>query len=233
MLVFGVVFGMMEAKDFMNKQNVIDGLVNPGVVAILRADSSNDLIDAAGALIQGGVHAIEVTLTTPNALQVIRDLKKEFQEKILMGVGSVLTVEQVASSVEAGACYVITPTVRPQVIEFCVRESVAICSGSYSPTEALQSSELGADFVKIFPADGLGPNYIKAILAPMPHLAIIPTGGVDEKTCGAFIAAGCRAVAAGSSLVNKEILKNKDWAKLSAQATKMVDAVREARAKLK
>ncbi|MES2308747.1 MAG: bifunctional 4-hydroxy-2-oxoglutarate aldolase/2-dehydro-3-deoxy-phosphogluconate aldolase [Verrucomicrobiota bacterium] len=217
----------------MNKQKVIDGLVNPGVVAILRADSSKELIDASGALIQGGVHAVEVTLTTPNALQVIRDLKKEFGDRILLGVGSVLTEEQAAAAVEAGACYVITPVVRPKVIEFCVRQSVVICSGSYSPTEALQSSELGADFVKIFPADGLGANYIKAILAPMPHLAIIPTGGVDEKTCGAFIAAGCRAVAAGSSLVSKEILKSQDWAKLTSQATKMVEAVREARAKLK
>lgn len=217
----------------MTKEQILNGLVNPGVVAIIRADSTQDLISASAALIDGGVSAIEVTLTTPNAFQVIRDLKKEFQDRILLGVGSVVDEKNAALSVDAGACYVITPVVRPQVIDFCRRQQVPICSGSYSPTEAFQSWELGADFVKVFPADGLGPQYIKALLAPMPQLPIIPTGGVDEKTCGAFIAAGCRAVAAGSSLVSKEILMNKDWEKLKMKASLMVQGVAQARALLK
>ena len=107
------------------------------------------------------------------------------------------------------------PVLKPEVIAYCNRVGKPIFSGSYTPTEAQTAYELGADFIKIFPADGLGPKYIQAIRGPLPHLKIVPTGGVDVNTAGDFIKAGCVAVAAGSTLVSKEILKNKDWAKLT------------------
>lgn len=213
----------------MSKDKIIERLLKNGVVAIIRADNSEQLIDATQALIEGGVDCIEVTMTTPNALKVIGDATKKFGDKLLMGVGSVTDAETVRLAVDAGAEYVVTPVTKIEVIQACGKLGKPIASGAYTPTEAQTAYEAGADFIKIFPADGLGPNYIKAILAPLPHLKIIPTGGVDARTCGDFIKAGCVAVAAGSSLVSKDILKNRDWKKLSEAAAAMVAAVKAAR----
>ena len=214
----------------MTKEKIISGLLTPGVVAIIRADSSEELIHASRALIAGGVSGIEITMTTPNALKVISDVTREFGDAVLAGVGSVLDAETAEAALAAGAEYVITPVLRPAVIAFCNRVDKPIFSGSYTPTEAQTAYELGADFIKIFPADGLGPKYIQAIRGPLPHLNIVPTGGVDVNSAGAFIKAGCVAVAAGSTLVSKDILKNKDWAKLTDLAAQFIAAVAAARA---
>lgn len=213
----------------MTKSQIIQRLLDPGVIAIIRADNADQLIDATGALIAGGVHTIEVTMTTPRALEVIKATTEKFGDQLCMGVGSVLDETTARLAFLAGAEYVVTPVLKLEVIQACRRYGKPIACGVYTPTEAQTATEAGADFVKIFPADGLGPNYIKAIKAPLPHLEIIPTGGVDATTAGAFIKAGCVAVAAGSSLVSKEILKNKDWAKLTAAAAALVQAVRAAR----
>jgi len=215
----------------MTKDQIIEGLLAPGVVAIIRADNSEQLIAAARALIDGGVSGIEITMTTPNALQVITDVRRVFGDKVLAGVGSILDVKTTEAALQAGAEYVVTPVLKPEVIAYCNKVGKPIFSGSYSPTEAQTAYELGADFIKIFPADGLGPKYIQAIRGPLPHLKIVPTGGVDVNTAGAFIKAGCVAVAAGSSLVSKDILKNKDWAKLTDLASQFISAVAKARGK--
>ena len=215
----------------MTKEEIISGLLTPGVVAIIRADNSEQLIDASRALIEGGVSGIEVTMTTPNALRVIADVCREFGDKALVGVGTVLDVKTAEDALAAGAKYVITPVLKPEVIAFCNRVGTTIFSGSYTPTEAQTSYELGADFIKIFPAEGLGPKYIQSIRGPLPHLNIVPTGGVDVNTAGDFIRAGCVGVAAGSTLVSKEILKNKDWAKLTDLAGQFIAAVAKARGK--
>jgi 2-dehydro-3-deoxyphosphogluconate aldolase/(4S)-4-hydroxy-2-oxoglutarate aldolase len=217
----------------MDKPEIIQRLLNPGVIAIIRADSSEQLIDATRALLDGGIQAIEVTMTTPNAIQVIQETRQKFGDKLLMGVGTVLDDGTARLAIEAGAEFVVTPVLRMDVIELCRRFSKPILSGAYTPTEALIAWEAGSDFIKIFPADGLGPNYIKAIRAPLPQLKIIPTGGVDVKTCGDFIKAGCVAVAAGSSLVSKTILQKRDWKMLSETAAAFVAAVQAARRELK
>lgn len=214
----------------MTKSQIIQRMLNPGVVAVIRADSSEQLVDVAKALAAGGVTAMEVTMTTPNALDVIRAVTKEMSTRVLMGVGTVLDAETARMAILAGAEFVVTPVMKPDIIQLCNRYSKPIVSGAYTPTEALTAHEAGADFIKIFPADGLGPNYIKAIKAPLPQLEIIPTGGVDVQTAPEFIKAGCAAVAAGGSLVSKEILKNKDWDKLTDTARAFVVAVAGARA---
>src|SRR5947208_5136607 len=145
----------------MTKLEIIDRILNPGIVAIIRADSSEQLIDAAGALYEGGVTGMEVTMTTPNALQVISDVRKKFGDKVLIGVGSVLDTETARAAILAGSEFVVTPVTRPEVIELCNRYSKPIASGAYTPSEALLAHESGADFVKLFPADQLGPRYIK------------------------------------------------------------------------
>ena len=213
----------------MNKSEIIFRLLNPGVVAIIRADSSAQLLDAAQSLAAGGVTAMEVTMTTPNALEVIAGVRRTMGDRILMGVGTVLDTETARMALLAGAQFVVTPVMRLDVIALCNRYSIPIACGAYTPTEALTAHEAGADFIKIFPADTLGPGYIRAIRAPLPQLQIIPTGGVDVNTAGDFIKAGCVAVAAGSSLVSKDILQNGDWEKLTATATAFVEAVAKAR----
>jgi 2-dehydro-3-deoxyphosphogluconate aldolase/(4S)-4-hydroxy-2-oxoglutarate aldolase len=215
----------------MDKDQIIEGLLTPGVVAIIRADHSEQLIDASRALIEGGVSGIEITMTTPNALQVIADVRQAFGDKVLAGVGSVLDVRTAEAAIAAGAEYVITPVLKPEVIAFCNKVGKPVFAGAYTPTEAQTATELGADFVKIFPADGLGPKYIAAIRGPLPHLKIVPTGGVDVNTAGDFIRAGCVAVAAGSSLVSKDILKNREWKKLTELAAAFIAAVAKARGK--
>jgi 2-dehydro-3-deoxyphosphogluconate aldolase/(4S)-4-hydroxy-2-oxoglutarate aldolase len=213
----------------MTKEQIIERILNPGVVAIIRADSSEQLIEASRALIDGGIPGIEVTMTTPNALKVIAEVCRVFGERALVGVGSVLDVKTARAALEAGAEYVVTPVLKPEVIGFCREAGKPVLAGSFTPTEAQTAHELGADFIKIFPADVLGPKYIQSIRGPLPHLRIIPTGGVDVVTAGEFIKAGCVAVAAGSTLVSKEILKNKEWAKLSELAAQFVAAVAKAR----
>ena len=213
-----------------NKSKIIDRMLNPGVIAVIRADSSEQLMEVARALEAGGVTAMEITMTTPNAIAVIEAVSKELGDRVLMGIGTVLDTETARIAILAGAKYVVTPVLRPEIIALCNRYSIPIVSGAYTPTEALTGHEAGADFIKIFPADGLGPNYIKALKAPLPQLEIIPTGGVSVDTAGAFIKAGCAAVAAGSTLVSKEILASRDWAKLTDTARRFVEAVAAARA---
>ena len=214
----------------MSKPEIIDRIVNPGIVAIIRADSSEQLMGAAEALYEGGVTGMEVTMTTPNALQVINDVAKRFGKKVLIGVGTVLDTETCRAAILAGSQFVVTPVTRPEVITLCNRYGIPIAAGAYTPTEALTAYEAGADFVKIFPADQLGPTYIKNILAPMPQLQIIPTGGVTVATVDAFIKAGSVALGAGSSLVSKDILKSQDWKKLTETAAAFVEAIKKARA---
>ncbi|HEX4085336.1 MAG TPA: bifunctional 4-hydroxy-2-oxoglutarate aldolase/2-dehydro-3-deoxy-phosphogluconate aldolase [Chthoniobacteraceae bacterium] len=213
----------------MTKPEIIDRILTSGIVAIIRADSPEQLIDAAGALYEGGVTGMEVTMTTPNALQVISDVSRKFGDKVIIGVGSVLDTETARMAILAGAEFVVTPITRPDVIQLCNRYAKPIASGAYTPTECMTAHESGADFVKLFPADQVGPAYIKNILAPMPMLRIVPTGGVTVDTAASFIKAGCVALAAGSSLVSKDILKARDWKKLSETAASFVAAVRAAR----
>jgi len=213
----------------MTKREIQDRLLHPGVVAIIRADSSEQLLEVAHALEAGGVTAMEVTMTTPDALEVIRTVRKERGDRILIGVGTVLDTETCRMALLAGAQFVVTPVLKTDVIALCNRYSIPIICGAYTPTEALIAHEAGADFIKIFPADSLGPGYIRALKAPLPQLQIIPTGGVDLHTAGDFIRAGCVAVAVGSSLVSKSILQSADWNKLTETAQAFVQVVRGAR----
>ncbi|NJK90941.1 MAG: bifunctional 4-hydroxy-2-oxoglutarate aldolase/2-dehydro-3-deoxy-phosphogluconate aldolase [Blastochloris sp.] len=217
----------------MTKQESIHRLLNPGVVAVIRADSSAQLLNICTALADGGLTGMEITMTTPNALEAIKEVTTKLGDRIYMGVGSVIDATTARLAILAGAEFVVTPVTKEEVIRCCNRQAKPIVCGAYTPTEALHAFELGADFIKIFPADGLGPNYIKAIKAPMPQLQIIPTGGVDVNTCADFIKAGCAAVAAGSSLLKKDLIDRQDWKGLSELASQFVQNVAAARASLK
>ena len=213
----------------MHKNTIIRRLLDPGIIAIIRADSSDQLIEAAEALYAGGVTAMEVTMTTPNALQVISDVTARFGSKLLMGVGSVLDTETCRAAILAGAEFVVTPVTKPDVIRLANRYGKPIAAGAFTPTEALTAHESGADFIKLFPAEMGGPDYVKTLLAPLPMLQIIPTGGVTPETAPAFLGAGCVAIGAGSSLVSREILASRDWKALKERSETFVRAVRKFR----
>ncbi|MDR1190462.1 MAG: bifunctional 4-hydroxy-2-oxoglutarate aldolase/2-dehydro-3-deoxy-phosphogluconate aldolase [Verrucomicrobiales bacterium] len=217
----------------MTKQESIHRLLNPGVVAVIRANSSEQLLDLAKALAAGGITGLEITMTTPNALQVITEVGKALGDQVYLGVGSVLDAATARAAILAGAEFVVSPVCKEEIIRAAHRYGKPVVSGAYTPTEALTAWENGADFVKIFPADGLGVNYLKAIKAPMPQLQIIPTGGVDVNNCGEFIKAGCAAVGVGGSLLKKDLLARSDWAGLSALAAQFVANVAKARAELR
>jgi 2-dehydro-3-deoxyphosphogluconate aldolase/(4S)-4-hydroxy-2-oxoglutarate aldolase len=213
----------------MTKPQIIQRLLDPGIVAIIRTDSSDQLVAAAEALLAGGVSAMEVTMTTPGALQVIAEVTARFGDKVLMGVGSVLDTETCRAAILAGAEFVVTPVTKPEVIRMCNRYGKPIASGALTPTECLLAQESGADFVKLFPSDFAGPKYIRTILAPLPMLQIIPTGGVTPENAAEFLSAGCVALGAGSTLVSKESLAKRDWPALTARAAAFVEAIRKAR----
>jgi 2-dehydro-3-deoxyphosphogluconate aldolase/(4S)-4-hydroxy-2-oxoglutarate aldolase len=214
----------------MTKSQIISRILDPGIVAVIRVDSSAQLIPICEALLAGGVTGLEITMTSPDALGAIADASKRFGDNALVGVGTVLDTETCRAALLAGAQFVVTPVCRPEVVQLCLRYGKPVACGAYTPTEALTAHEAGADFIKIFPADQLGPTYIKNLLAPLPMLRVIPTGGVTVETAASFLQAGCAALAAGSSLVAKEFIKNKDWDGLTARAKAFVEAVKKARA---
>jgi len=212
-----------------SKQQIIEQLLNPGIIAVVRAKRADQAVPLAEALVAGGVIAVEITMTTPNAIAAIREASSKLGERALIGVGTVLDEPTCRAAIDAGAQFVVSPICRRELIPIAHKAGKPIMLGSYTPTEAQLAHEAGSDFIKIFPADGLGPNYIKALRAPLPHLKIVPTGGVDLKTIGDFLKAGCVAVGAGSALISKDILEHDDWPTLSRVAAEFVKAARAAR----
>ena len=208
------------------KADIISRLLNPGIIAVVRAKRTGQVVPLAEALVAGGVIAVEVTMTTPDAIAAIREVKQKLGARALIGVGTVLNVATCRAAIEAGAEFVVSPIVRPELVPICHAANVPVMLGAYTPTEAQLAHEAGADFVKIFPADGLGPKYIRNLLAPLPHLRIVPTGGVDLQNIADFLNAGCAAVGAGGSLVSAKILETDNWPELTRLAAQFVSAAR-------
>jgi 2-dehydro-3-deoxyphosphogluconate aldolase/(4S)-4-hydroxy-2-oxoglutarate aldolase len=211
------------------KSQVIEQLLNPGIIAVVRAQRADQVVPLAEALVAGGIIAVEITMTTPNAINAIRAASAQLGNRALIGVGTVLDEATCRAAIAAGAQFVVSPICRRELVPLAHAAGKPIMLGSYTPTEAQLAHEAGADFIKIFPADGLGPNYIKALRAPLPHLKIVPTGGVDLKTIGEFFKAGCVAVGAGSSLISRAVLDKDDWLALTRTATAFVLAAKAAR----
>jgi len=183
----------------------------------------------ARAIQVGGVRAIEFTMTTPNAIQIIQQSVREFGEDVLLGAGTVLDAETARAAILAGAEFIVAPTLNPAVIEVCRRYSKVVIPGAFTPTEILTAWECGADFVKVFPAEFGGPAYFKAVLAPLPQVKLVPVGGVSLQTAGEFIRAGAAAVAVGSNLVKKSAIAAKRFDELTELARGFVAAVAKAR----
>jgi 2-dehydro-3-deoxyphosphogluconate aldolase/(4S)-4-hydroxy-2-oxoglutarate aldolase len=208
----------------MTKDAVLAKIKSEKVVALIRADSPDGLLDCARALAAGGLTSIELTMTTPGAIRVLERAAAELPN-FLFGLGTVLDAETARIGILAGAAFIVTPALRPDVITLCRRYSVPICCGALTPTEVVNAWEAGADAVKIFPAEFFGPAYIKSLKAPLPHIDLVPTGGVTPANVAEFLRAGATATAAGSSLVEAKAFKEKNWSAITAKAQAFVAAV--------
>lgn len=207
----------------MNKADILQRLRAQKVIALIRADSADNLIGCARALAAGGLGAIELTMTTPGAIEMCARVSRELPE-VLLGLGTVLDGATAQRGIAAGAKFIVTPAVRPEVIKACNAAGVPVLSGALTPTEACTAWDAGADVIKIFPAEFFGPAYIKSLKAPFPKMEFLPTGGVTPETVGDFLKAGAFATAAGSALVAPAALKAGDWAAITARAKQFVAA---------
>ncbi len=210
----------------MNKAEIIAKINSNVIVPVLRADSAKEAVEIAEAIIAGGIKSIEVTMTVPNALKVIKDLSEKFDDETLIGAGTVLDVETAEKCLEAGATFVVTPCLIVEVIEFCNRVNVPILAGSFTPTEVFTAWKAGADVVKIFPASLGGADYLKALKAPFPQIKMMPTGGVSLKNAESFLKAGVFALGIGGELVNpKAINKAERLKKIQTSALEFVKLI--------
>jgi 2-dehydro-3-deoxyphosphogluconate aldolase/(4S)-4-hydroxy-2-oxoglutarate aldolase len=176
------------------------------------------------------VPSIEVTMSTPKAIAGIEQLADKFGDKAIVGVGTVIDAATARDAIAAGAQFVVSPITDPEIIATTIRSGKVSIPGAYTPTEIVRAWTLGGDVVKVFPSTGLGPQYFKDLLAPLPQLKLTPTGGVDQKNAGAWIKAGAVCVGAGSSLVSKDALAKNDWRAVTDAARAFVDAIKQARA---
>jgi 2-dehydro-3-deoxyphosphogluconate aldolase/(4S)-4-hydroxy-2-oxoglutarate aldolase len=212
----------------MSKSDILQRIRSEKVIALIRADSSASLLECARALSAGGLNCIELTMTTPGALELCARVAKELPG-VLLGLGTVLDADTARAGIAAGAKFIVTPAVRPTVIAACREAGVPVLSGALTPTEAYTAWELGADIIKVFPAEFFGPAYIKSLKAPFPKIEFMPTGGVTPETVGDFLKAGAFATAAGSALVAAAALKSGDWAAITARARQFVAAANAAK----
>ncbi len=195
------------------------------IVAIVRLANYDSAIDVARALLAGGVGVLEFTLTGRGAIEAITAVRAALGETVCVGVGTVLAAEQVTAAVAGGAEFVVTPAVRLPVIEACVRANVPCASGALTPTEMLTAHEAGSTFVKVFPATIGGPRYLKDVLAPLPFLKLLPTGGINAENARAYLDAGAVAVGIGGNLISAAAVAAGDFAAITGVARACTSAV--------
>jgi 2-dehydro-3-deoxyphosphogluconate aldolase/(4S)-4-hydroxy-2-oxoglutarate aldolase len=213
----------------MNKERTLQVLEETGVVAVIRVDSAAVLMDTTKALADGGLKGLEITMTSPGALGAIEEAVVKLGDRVIIGVGSVLDAVTARLAILAGAGFVVSPIMKPEIIKVCQRYSIPCIPGAFTPTEILAAWEAGADVVKIFPATKLGPSYIKDLQGPLPQVKLTPTGGVNLENTGEFIKAGAVFVGVGGALVDKKLVAEKKWAELAGRAAEFIAAVKEAR----
>jgi len=213
-----------------SKDKALSHLRSVGLIPIVRAPSPEDALRAAEAIIEGGINIAEITMTVPNAIRVMERVVEKFGERVLLGAGTILDSESCRAALLAGAEFIVTPALDVRVVETAHRYSKACIPGALTPTEIVTAWQAGADMVKIFPAGPVGgPQYLKALRGPFPHIDFVPTGGVNLQTTPEFIKAGAAAVAVGGELVELKALREGKLDVITANARMFVEAVRAAR----
>lgn len=205
---------------------VVARIERSGLVAIVRLDSGAPLVEVAEALAAGGIDAIEFTVTTPGALRAVEDTTGRLGSRALVGVGTVLDTETARAALQAGASFIVTPTLVVDVIGMCRRYGVPIFPGAMTPTEILTAWQAGADIVKVFPASALGPDYLRQVRAPLPQVKLMPTGGLSAQNVAEYVRAGAAAVGVGGRLVDRQAVADRRFDLLTQRAHELVQAVR-------
>ncbi|KAF0152526.1 MAG: 2-dehydro-3-deoxyphosphogluconate aldolase/4-hydroxy-2-oxoglutarate aldolase [Ignavibacteria bacterium] len=210
----------------MKREKILEEILKRKSVAVIRLKEADKLKKVIEALALGGVSVAEVTMTVPNAIGLIKQVTQELSEDIIVGVGSVLNADIAKQAIEAGAKYVVSPIFKREIIDAAHEYDVPAMPGCFTPTEVLTAYEYGADVVKVFPADVLGMAFFKGILAPMPHLKLMPTGGVSLTNAGDWIKAGAVAVGIGSALLDKEAIDKENYSKLTENARQITQCIK-------
>ena len=211
-------------------QETFQQMKETGVIAVMRNMTPDTILPVAKALKNGGVNVLEITVETPKVLSLIEMVKDEFDQDVLVGAGTVLDAETARAALMAGASFIFSPTVRKETIEITKRYGAVSVAGAFTPTEIVTAYESGADMIKVFPSSVLGPKFFRDIRGPLPHIPLMPTGGVDVNNVEDYIQAGAVAVGAGSTLVKGvEVITEQYLDELTSKATQFVNAVKNAR----
>jgi 2-dehydro-3-deoxyphosphogluconate aldolase/(4S)-4-hydroxy-2-oxoglutarate aldolase len=213
----------------MSKEHDLQRVLDCGIVAVVRSPDSDQLVEVTRALADGGVTVVEITMTVPHALDVLRQVHKAQGERVLLGAGTVLDPETARAVLFAGASYIVAPTVNIEVIRLCQRYDKLVMPGAFTPTEILTAWEAGADIVKVFPADVVGPAFFKAVRGPLPQIRMMPTGGVDLTTAAAFLQAGACCLGIGGQLVEPKAIAQRDFGRIRDLARQYVSIVQQTR----
>ncbi len=213
----------------MSKETQLRQVLECGIVAVVRSPDSRQLVEVARALADGGITVIEITMTVPNALDVVRQVREALGDRILLGAGTILDPETARAALLAGAEYLVAPTVNLDVIRLCQRYDKLVMPGAFTPTEILAAWEAGADVVKVFPAEVVGPAFFKAIRGPLPQVRLMPTGGVDLTTAAAFLKAGACCLGVGGQLVEPKAVAERNFDRIRDLARQYVAVVRQFR----
>jgi 2-dehydro-3-deoxyphosphogluconate aldolase/(4S)-4-hydroxy-2-oxoglutarate aldolase len=214
----------------MSREADLKRVTDCGIVAVVRAPDAGGLVDVVRALADGGVTVAEVTFTVPGAADVIREAKRQLGDRVLLGAGTVLDPETARTALLAGAEFVVAPAVNLDVIRLCRRYDKLVMPGAFTPTEILAAWEAGADVVKVFPADVLGPTFFRALRGPLPQVKLMPTGGVDLTTAAEYLRAGAVCLGVGGQLVDAKLVAARKFDHFTELARKYVEVVKQARA---
>lgn len=202
----------------MKRNEILNIILEEKAVAVIRLEDSNKLKKVIDALSIGGIKIAEITMTVPNAIELIKKISDEVSSDIIIGVGSVLNSKTAKEAINAGAKYVVSPVLKEEIIETSHEYDIPVMPGCFTPTEILKAHEFGADIIKVFPADVLGMNFFKGVLAPMPFLKLMPTGGVTLNNVQDWLKCGAVAVGLGTSLLNKEAIENNNYEVITRNA---------------
>ncbi|WOP19630.1 bifunctional 4-hydroxy-2-oxoglutarate aldolase/2-dehydro-3-deoxy-phosphogluconate aldolase [Raineyella sp. LH-20] len=216
-------------KQTLTDAVVLDRILATGIVAVVRLRESTGMIPLAHALDEGGVAAIEITLTMPGALEAIRSVRDAMGPEFVVGAGTVLDADQAAAAIAAGADFIVGPTVSPEVIATAKEAGRPVVAGALTPTEVQKALVLGADIVKMFPGRVATPGYFRDILGPLPTARLMPTGNVDLETAPQYIAAGAVGVGVGKALVDPVAVADGDWGTVTARARRFREAIDQAK----
>ena len=212
-----------------DKKQVLEGIIECGIAAVVRAESAELAFKAIEAALEGGVNVIEVTFTVPGALEIIRELASKASKDTILGAGTVLDPETAAHAIDAGARFIVSPSTNIATIGMAKAKGVAVFPGALTPTEVITAWQAGADIIKIFPANVMGPSYFKDLHGPFPNIPFMPTGGVDLNTAKTWLESGAIALGVGGALIDKKLMASGNFAEITQRARKFREIVKEFR----